>query len=212
MTRAYRHLPPLECERGDYAIRCVESDDIEAIRYWRNSQMEVLRQREVITAEAQTRYFKETIWPQMNEARPNTILVTVLYQGERIGYGGLVHCAWAHRRAEISILFDPAIAARREKYRSALLAFLDMIGAIGFGRLGFNRLTLETYAFRSFHIRVLEEAGYACEGRLREHVSVGGRLVDSLLHARLASDHTDLASPALSSATRSIRVPAGGGS
>lgn len=188
MTRRYRHLPSLDLVHGAFALRCVEDDDIEPIRQWRNAQMEVLRQTEAISPEAQRAYFDRAIWPQMELEKPETILVTVLRDGEMIGYGGLVHCAWEHARAEISILFSPAIVAQDREYWGCLMAFLAMIEEIAFDRLRFNRLTLETYAIRDFHIGVLEDAGYVLEGRLREHVWIAGEPADSLLHAKLASD------------------------
>lgn len=188
MTRRYSQLPPLDLVHGAFALRCVDDADIEAIRCWRNAQMEVLRQSEPISAEAQRDYFAEQIWPQMSRAQPQTVLVTVLRDGEAIGYGGLVHCAWEHARAEISVLFAPDIATQDREYWGCLMAFLAMIEEVAFDRLGFNRLTLETYAFREFHIGVIEDAGFVFEGRLREHVWIAGEPVDSLLHAKLAAD------------------------
>lgn len=209
--RRYAHLPSLDCAAGPYALRCIDDADIEPIRQWRNAQLSVLRQTAPIGPEEQERYFARAIWPQMAAEQPETILVAILRGGERIGYGGLVHCAWDHARAEVSVLFAPAIAADITAYRSALLGFFTLIDEIAFARLSFNRLTLETYAIRRFHIAVVEEAGYLREGRLREHVMVDGSPCDSLLHARLASDYARAGGRITSSATRSIRVPAGGG-
>lgn len=200
MSRAYRHLPALEMRHGNYAIRCIEDQDIEAIRRWRNAQVEVLRQSGPISASDQRAYFDRAIWPQMGEEQPERILVAIEQSvggsgpkargatRELIGYGGFVHCAWDHARAEISALFAPAIVADKEHYRKALLAFLAMMTEAGFARLGLRRLTLETYDIRPFHVSVIEEAGFVREGRLREHVEIDGRPIDSLLNAKLASD------------------------
>lgn len=211
-SRTYQRLPPLSADCGDFELRCIEDADIEAIRLWRNAQMPVLRQTAPISRDQQRSYFASQIWPQMGQEHPVTILVTVLRGGEVIGYGGLVHCAWEHSRAEISVLFAPEIAADDHTYREALLAFLTMIRAVGFMRLGFNRLTLETYDIRPLHIGILEEAGFLREGRLREHVEMDGRRIDSLLHAALASDQREAGARITSCATRSIRVPERGGS
>lgn len=210
MTRSYQRLPSLDTSIESYSLRCIQDADIEPIRQWRNAQMEVLRQPAPISPGEQERYFARAIWPQMDSARPGTILVTVLHNDRVIGYGGLVHCTWEHRRAEISVLFKPEIAADPAAYRAALLAFLAMIRDVGFARLGHNRLTLETYDIRPFHIGVLEEAGFKLEGRLREHVVIGGKAVDSLIHAALASDQSVAGGRITSCATRSIRVPAAG--
>ena len=211
----YRNLPPLDATCGQYALRCIANEDAEPIRMWRNAQLAVLRQASPISAGQQRRYFAEVIRAQMELAEPQTILVTVLRHNTPIGYGGLVHCAWEHRRAEISILFTPEIADDPVAYRSSLLAFLAMIEEIAFTQLGLNRLTLETYDIRPLHIGVLEEAGYSREGRLREHVTIDGQPVDSLLHAKLASARDAAAATGArmtSCDTRAIRMPAGGGS
>lgn len=182
------NLPLIDVERGEFSLRCVEDGDIEPIRRWRNAQMVVLRQTKIISAVDQESYFARFIWPQMSLAKPETILVAIEHKGRMIGYGGLVHCSWPNRRAEISVLFEPALVGDEPRYRTALLAFLELISTVGFVRLGLNRLTLETYEIRPFHIAVLEEAGFVLEGRLREHVLIEGAPVDSLIHARIARD------------------------
>ena len=192
MTRTYRHLPSLDACKDGFSIRCLQDRDVEEVRQWRNAQLDVLRQAAPISQEEQARYFAREIWPQMDCRSPDTVLVAIERVGEgeceRIGYGGLVHCDWRNARAEVSVLFAPDLPEHPARYRLALLAFLAMIAEVGFTRLGLNRLTLETYATRSFHIGVLEEAGFVREGRLRAHVLIDGRPVDSLLHARLAKD------------------------
>jgi len=41
----------------------------------------------------------------------------------------------------------------------------------------------ETYALRKHHINVLEDAGFELEGVMRDHVRIGGKFVDSLIHS-----------------------------
>jgi RimJ/RimL family protein N-acetyltransferase len=48
-----------------------------------------------------------------------------------------------------------------------------------------QRLCTETYAFRDSTIQVLEQCGFRQEGRLREHVRIGERWVDALVHGCL---------------------------
>ncbi|MHA7820559.1 MAG: GNAT family N-acetyltransferase [Erythrobacter sp.] len=217
MSRTYLRLPSLEISRDGFALRCIDDGDMEPIRTWRNAQMAVLRQAGRLTPDQQRRYFTSVIWPQMELEHPDTILLTILRSGERIGYGGLVHCAWGHARAEISVLFTPAIAADEREYGTCLSAFLAMLEDLAFDRLGFNRLTLETYDIRPFHVRLLEQAGYTREGRLRDHIAIEGERVDSLLHGKIASDRTrdradDHATSErmTSTPTRSILTPASG--
>lgn len=213
--RRYSKLGPVDLARGRFSIRPVSDGDIEAIRRWRNAQMRVLRQAQPISPKAQCAYFAERIWPQMERSDPENVLVTILRDGVPVGYGGLVHCSWNDRRAEISALFAPEVAAEADEYRVSLMTFLELICALGFDRLGFNRLTLETYDIRPAHIAILEEAGFIREGRQREHVIIDGDRVDSLLHAMVARDYRAICAMGgrtTSDATRAILMPESGGS
>ena len=84
---------------------------------------------------------------------------------------------------------DPKRAGDDDVYRRDMEAFLSHLAQLAFGEHGLNRLFAETWAFREFHISVLEGAGFTYEGRLREHtMDAGGRPIDSVLHSRLASE------------------------
>ncbi len=172
---------------GDYAIRVIQPQDIEDIRQWRNAQIDVLRQDGEITPDMQVAYFDTQIWPSFSQANPRQVLVTLLHRDLRIGYGGLVHMAWAHGRAEVSFLVAPDIAADEGRYGEAFDAFFSLIKTLAFEDLGLNRLTTETYVSRTKHIERYQAQGFVEEGRLRQHVKVNGVYLDSLLHACLAS-------------------------
>ena len=139
---------------GDYAIRAIQPQDIEDIRQWRNAQIDVLRQDGEITPDMQVAYFDTQIWPTFSQANPRQILVTHFHRDLRIGYGGLVHMAWAHARAAVSFLVAPDIAADDARYGEAFDAFFSLIKTLAFEDLGLNRLTTETYASRTKHIDV----------------------------------------------------------
>ena len=163
-------------------IRPIHADDIEAIRQWRNQQLDVLRQSKPITPEEQERYFATHVWPFVNEPHPPQVLVSCFDGGRHIGYGGLVHIAWEHKRAEVSFLLDPA---RAESYCADFAAFLRLIRNLAFGTLGLQRLFTETYAMRKEHMAVLEAEGFEREGVLHRHVLIDGRPVDSIIHGWL---------------------------
>ena len=169
-------------------MRAVQDADIESIRRWRNAQMDVLRQEHPIDEEAQKAYFAKAVWPQMLLAEPSQILVTLLHDDQPIAYGGFVHISWTHRRAELSFLADPDIARNESRYSHALSHYLALIRVVGFGRLRFNRLYLETYAMRTAHIALLERNGFALEGTMRAHVLIGGSYCDSLIHGCLRDE------------------------
>jgi len=124
----------------------------------------------------------------MSQAEPANILVTLLQNGQRIGYGGLVHLAWPHSRAEVSFLVSPDLAAKPAQYGEAFDAFFGLMKILAFDDLGLNRLTTETYANRTAHIARLEAAGFIPEGRLRRHVRIQGEFIDSLLHGCVTTD------------------------
>lgn len=173
-------------DRGPYWVETVQPGDIEAIRQWRNAQLDVLRQPAPITPAEQEAYFAARIWPSLQKARPAEILLSFHEGDRRIGYGGLVHIAWEHARAEISFLLDPGEPSAA--YAGRFTAFLALMKTIAFNDLGLTRLFTETYALRTDHIAVLEAAGFRREGMLRDHVQIGGRAVDSLIHGCLKSD------------------------
>lgn len=184
----YACLQHQRFEHRGHALVPVQPEHIEPIRLWRNAQMDVLRQSAPITAPQQQAYFERHIWPTQVLTHPPQILVGFLQDDQLIGYGGLVHVAWEHRRAEVSFLLDPARTRREAAYAADFLAFLHLIKVLAFDDLGLHRLYTETYAIRTHHITVLEAAHFQPEGRLRAHVWIDGQAVDSLMHGCLASD------------------------
>jgi RimJ/RimL family protein N-acetyltransferase/glutathione synthase/RimK-type ligase-like ATP-grasp enzyme len=150
--------------------------------------VDVLRQAEPISTEEQRIYFSEYVWPCMNSNHPRQILLAIERSEKFIGYGGLVHCDWQARRAEISFLLRPDLEAQEVAMSKIFSEYLEMIYQIAFGTLGFNRLTTETYEFRKTHLQVMEDSGLKCEGVFRDHVFVGGELKNSYVHGILASD------------------------
>lgn len=173
---------------GDLSVQAVQPAEIEAIRQWRNAQMDVLRQAEPISPEQQEAYFARHIWPHYALPQPDTILLSYREGESLIGYGGLVHIAWVHRRAELSFLLDPALIEDESSYARYFSGFLGLMKQLAFADLGLNRLFTETYATRPHHIAVLESAGFKREGVMRAHVIIGGQPVDSILHGCLSRD------------------------
>jgi SAM-dependent methyltransferase len=180
-----RPQPGLPATRDRYRYVALRRQDIEALRGFRNAQIDVLRQAAPISPDEQRRWFAEVVSPTEYDPRPPMILVSILDAYERfIGYGGLTNLDWDSRRAEVSFLVDPARAAEPAVYERDLGAFLGFLADWSFGTLGLNRLFTETYAFRARHVELLERAGFVPEGRMREHAGTS----DSLLHGLLAED------------------------
>lgn len=173
---------------GSVVVRAVEPEHIEAIRCWRNAQIDVLRQSRAITAEEQVAYFERAIWPDKASDHPSNILLGLFEDGRIIGYGGLVHIAWDYARAEVSFLLATEIAQDEAVVSPLFATWLRQMQRLAFDDLGLSRLTTETYAMRALHLRVLDDAGFQREGLLRQHVRVGGRPMNAVVHGCLASD------------------------
>lgn len=170
---------------GDYQLVPLRYEDIFLIKDWRNRQLEVLRQRELLTDEEQERFYFEKVQPSFRIKEPNMILFSYLSEGICVGYGGLVNVNWVDRRAEVSFLMNPDFISDDEIYTIAFSAFLRLIKEYAFSVQNFNRLFTETFDIRSLHIEILENSGFVLEGRLREQTCIGSMFVDSLIHGCL---------------------------
>lgn len=198
--QAYRIMPRPRLVDAELTLRAVQKHDIEAIRQWRNAQMDVLRQSTLLTPEFQQRYYEEHVWPGKIALQPTQILLAIEVSGELVGYGGLVHISWEYRRAEISFLLMPSLERNNIKLAEFFTRFLNLLQKLAFEDLKLKRLTTETYAYRVVHIQALETAGHQLEGRLKNHVIVDDQPCDSLVHGLLESQWCALrnAVPALS--------------
>jgi len=180
-------MPRLRLQEGNLSVEAVRPADIEPIRRWRNAQLKVLRQVAPISPGEQTAYYRKHVWPDLRSPNPGNILLTYLENGRRIGYGGLVHIAWDHRRAEVSFLLKTDLAGTLDECSRYFPIFLGLMKTLAFGDLRLNRLSTETYAIRERHIAALEKTGFRREGVLREHVWIDNRPVDSIMHGCLSS-------------------------
>ena len=57
-----------------FEIKPISIDDIEQIRIWRNMQMQVLRQKKIISSSEQINYFKTTLLPSFRQKNPRQII------------------------------------------------------------------------------------------------------------------------------------------
>lgn len=174
---------------GAYLLRPIHLADAEPIRSWRNDQLDVLRQATPLSTEEQRAYFDDVVRLELLADRPSQVLFTLESEGVRVSYGGLVHIAWEHRRAEVSFLADPA-RIQRGLYEQDMSTFLRMICSVARVDFGFHRLFTETYAIRDAHIATLQDAGFSLEGTLRDHVIIDDEYVDSLIHGRILDEES----------------------
>ncbi|WP_276353618.1 GNAT family N-acetyltransferase [Cohnella caldifontis] len=181
----YRCLSKQSWKYEGYTIVPLRHQDIQSIRQWRNEQMDVLRQNRELTEEGQERYYRETVTASFEAEQPRIILFSYLSGNRCIGYGGLTNVDWDSRRAEISFLVETSRTTDEFLYKEDFAAFLRLMKDLSFQGLQFNRLFTETFDIRPGHIGILESEGFRLEGRMRQHVRIQGRFVDSLIHGYL---------------------------
>ncbi|WP_315719855.1 MULTISPECIES: GNAT family protein [unclassified Bradyrhizobium] len=87
------------------------------------------------------------------------------------------------RRVTIGYIVDPA--RQREGIAfEAVGAMLDFC----FGELGLHRVQAFIHPDNTASRKLAEKLGFRCEGRLRDHLRVGGQWRDDMLYALLATD------------------------
>ena len=166
-------------------LRSISELDIELIRMWRNNQTEILRQKEKISKEKQEEYFRKYVWNEMNSLNPKQILLSIVSNDILIGYGGFVNISWQDKRAEMSFILSNEIAKNKTLYEKNFSEFIVLLQEIAFKNLNLNRIYTETYDIRPLHISILEKNKFKFEGRMKCHLIIDNKKVDSLLHGCL---------------------------
>jgi RimJ/RimL family protein N-acetyltransferase len=181
----YQFFPELTVVSADsrYQLRPIHWDDRDAIRQWRNAQIDVLRQINPLSASEQDDYFSNIILPQLNQKQPEQILFAFLEDSQLVGYGGFVHIVWSDQRAEVSFLTDIK-RSKKHVFSQDWSEYLDLLVQLA-QKIGFKKLTTETYSIRPDLIEILENFGFTQEGLLRDHHLINGSPVDSFAHAYL---------------------------
>ena len=161
--------------------------DLPLYRRWRNAQADFLRQDRALTRADQERWFRDTVLPSRFDKRPALAMFSILEDGKCVGYCGLTHISWPHKRAEVVFLTATERLRDRKRYADDFRWCLELLKSYAFDHLGLERLTMENHDLRPWHIVALEKSGFKPEGRLRGHVVKNGRRLDLLIHGLLAS-------------------------
>lgn len=175
--------------RSNYAASPIREEDMESIRRWRNTQMDVLRQKRELTSTDQQNYFNNVVVPLFDLEEPDQLLFSFFKNSNLIGYGGLVHLSWMDKRAEMSFLVQPERYTDQNIYGEDWFNFIELMKELCFVEMKFNRLFTETYEFRKFHISIIEQADMKEEGRMRQHIFEKGNFHDSILHSILKEEY-----------------------
>jgi hypothetical protein len=133
---------------------------------------------------AQRRYFARNVFNQFTRPEPNQILFGIIRKDILLGYGGLVHLNWVESQGEISFLLNPLISENSDRYEEVFLSFLQVIEYVAFDELKFDRITTETYGFRTKHIQILEKFGMRQKEVLYNRIMLNNHYFDSILHSK----------------------------
>jgi hypothetical protein len=166
-----------------FEIKPISIDDIEQIRIWRNKQINVLRQKKIITPSEQRTYFNNVLLPNFFQDYPSQILFSYFKDKILIGYGGLVHISWEDKRSEMSFLLNPELVEVENIYEQYFSKFIGFMKEVNFSILDFHKLFTETYSNRFFHISILEKSGFKLEGILHDHIIIDKKYFNSLIHS-----------------------------
>ena len=184
----YKCLPRKIYQVSDYTLEAVQSEHIEKIRIWRNEQMDVLRQSSPISKEEQIHYYENQVWREMDKNHPDKILLSIMVNGELIGYGGLTNISWTNLRGEISFMLDTKIANTKKDYGESFPIFLKLIKNIAFSELKLFRIYGELFDLRPKYAKVYENENFTLEGILKGHTRIKNKPIDSLIYALLETD------------------------
>jgi RimJ/RimL family protein N-acetyltransferase len=185
--RKYKCLDLAAINESRFVLTPIRDEDKYPIMHWRNSQLNILRQNELLTEAQQEAYFRSVVSPLFELEQPAQLLFSFFYEDRLIGYGGLVHIDWKSGNAEISFLLEPGSNENPSIFKSAWLAYLKMISAIAFRYLAFHKIYTYAYSTRTDLFPILEKAGFVEEVRLKDQVNIDGVFKDVLIHSLFRS-------------------------
>ena len=180
--RKYRCLSNDNAHSGVYTLIPIRDQDKFLIMKWRNEQIYHLRQEKLLTELEQENYFKTVVDDLFIQDKPNQILFSFLENSKCVGYGGLVHVNWADKIAEISFLMNTEL--ENDFFTEYWSNYLKMLESIAFKELKLHKIFTYAYDIRPKLFKVLEDANYVLEARLKEHCIVNGNYKDVLIHSK----------------------------
>lgn len=179
----YAALETNQFSLGEYSIVPIRYEDRLQIMKWRNEQIYHLRQNEVLTAEKQESYFKNTVSKLFIESQPNQILFSYLKGDICVGYGGLVHINWVDKNAEISFIMNTSL--EEMEYELHWRTFLQLIEQVAFQELKMHKIFTYAFNLRPHLYEVLEKTGFFREATLKSHCYFESKYLDVIIHSKI---------------------------
>lgn len=181
--RKYKCLNQQIFELGEYKLIPLRDEDKHDIMEWRNGQLEILRQKELLTTEKQEWYFRNVISNLFEEEKPAQLLFSFLKNETLIGYGGLVHIDWDSENGEISFLTSKSRAENPQIFAEDWIIYLDLIKIISQNELMFHKIFTYAYSLRSNLFPILEKSGFKKEAVLKDHIYIHQKHWDVIIHS-----------------------------
>ena len=178
----YKFLKNRKYSLRNYSIVPLRNDDIVKIKTWRNEQINILRQKDLLSNSQQKEYYHSLIENSFYIIKPSEILFSFLLNDVCIGYGGLVHIDWVKKIGEISFINDTTRASNDELYRSDFKNFISLLFGITFSELKFSKVTTETYGIRTNTLRLLDELGFKLNHVIENNIQINNKKYNSFFH------------------------------
>ncbi len=185
-ARNYKCLSKTEFAIGNFKLIPIRDEDKYAILQWRNEQIDVLRQKELLTKEQQEIYFKNVVDALFTKEKPEQLLFSFLENDKLIGYGGLVHIDWESKNAEVSFLISTERNTNKKLFCSDFNNYLNVLFGVGFDNLQFIKLHTTFYGIeqRKEYKDVLVSAGFKQEAKLEKHLMINNNFVDVFIYSK----------------------------
>ena len=179
---SYKILKNKKIQINNYSLKPIDIDSIEKIRSWRNNQIDVLRQKTLLTIDDQKKYFDNNILNQINKNKPYQIILLFYYKKKLLGYGGITNIDWVVKRGELAFLLNNKYANKTLDSEFYFPIFLKLILILAFKILNLNTIWSETFSIRPKYIRQLELNNFINTGIVNNNIIINNKYYSSFFH------------------------------
>ena len=179
----YSCLYKAEYKDSEISLKAIRFEDKDLIREWRNEQIDILRQKHILTADEQDSYFLNQVKSLFFEENPKQILFSIFENDLFIGYGGLVHINWKDKNAEISFLLDTKKNTEKE-YLKLFEKFLELIQKVAID-LNLHKIFSYGYDIEKYRFYPLIKLNFEQEVLLKNHIKIRGNTYDVKIYSKI---------------------------
>lgn len=180
--RSYKCLTVNNFKNGSYSLVPIRDKDKFEIMKWRNEQIDILRQKELLTKEIQKNYFKTVVNELFHQQQPEQLLWSFFENDKLIGYGGLVHIDWKVKHGEISFITETSRNSSSDVFISDWYNFLEIIKNIASEYLNFSSIYTYAYDIRPLLYVALLKQNFKEIKRIPNSIEIKNQLKDIVIH------------------------------